>query len=258
MPQSRVLRERVAGQSAMAHVVAVHSAGAPRTPLAAWFGRSPLPPGSRASYRAAVAELVAGDALEGLGPSWDLLHDLPLTDGLLDHLAIGPAGVFAIRTMHADGSEVVVAAEGLAVAGEPSADVALAQAAAAEVSATLGAPVQPLVVVVGARRLSRRGDAGVLVLASAELWRMLGRAPRALSGDEVARLSDLADLESTWPRAGAGALDTQALHRDFAVIRAQVNQARGRRALWAAAGFGLAYGAVWSLIAALVSLMAGA
>lgn len=262
MPRSRLLRERVAAQSAMARVVDAQSGAPARTPVAILFGASPLLARARTDYRAALAELSVGDALERLGQRWDVLHDLPLSDGSLDHLAIGPAGVFAVHTVHCDGLDAVLDSAGLTIGGEPGDDVARARADAEEAADILGDAsgerirVRPLLVLVDARRFTARTFApAVRIVTVQDLERTLSRAPRTLTGDEVAAVSDLADLSDTWPRADAAALDTRSLHREFASIRTAVRSALHRRVLWILAGMGFVYTVVWILIASLVALL---
>ncbi|CAN5630263.1 hypothetical protein BH10ACT7_BH10ACT7_16580 [soil metagenome] len=259
MSQSRSLRGRVAGQSAMSAVVLAQAGGDRRTVIQRLFGASPLTATSKFSYRAALGELLVGDMLENLGPSWDVLHGIPLGDALLDHLVIGPAGVFAVRAINCTDQEVLVEGDLLVVAGEARNDIPCSIADAASVgdllsdAAGVPVPVQALLVVVDAARLTvRRPPNGLQLVASRDVHRMLTRASLTLTGDEVARVSDLADLEGTWPRRSADELDTQRLSRDFTIIRAQVRAALGRRITWAAAGIGLLYGLVWGVIAALV------
>lgn len=244
MPDRRIVRERVAGQSAMQRVVALQADARPRTPIARLFGATPLAPGARTAYRVALAELAVGDALDQLGVRWDVLHDLPLASGVLDHLAIGPAGVYAVRAVQCGRADVVAHESALSIGGEPRDDLALATVHAEQAAAILGTTVRPLLALVEPRRVALR--APLPVVRATDLHRTLERAPQTLDGDEVAAISDRADLGSTWPMADAAALDTQQLHRDFATVRAAVRDAADRRVLWIAAGVGVAYGLVWS------------
>lgn len=261
MPGNRILRERVAGQSAMSDVVRAQSRQPDRGILARIFGRSPLGPESRAAYRGALAEVFVGEALDRLGQRWDVLHDLPLGESVLDHLVIGPAGVFAAHTTNCSGQDVTIDGDTLLVAGAARTDIRIARADATEVSSILAAAadepvaVQPLLILVDPRRLvTKAPPSGVRVVASHDLERVLTGAPHTLDGDTVARISDLADLATTWPRsdAEAGTTDTQQLHADFAAIRSQVRQAVGRRILWAAAAAGVVFGLIWGTTAILV------
>ena len=241
MTERRVVRERVAGQSAMQTVVLAQSAAPQRGRLARMLGTSPLTATARAAYRSALAELAVGEALEQLGPRWDVLHDVPVGDGSLDHLAIGPAGVFAVHA--------VLCADAAAIAGDDGAladDVAIARAQADDVSEALGVHAVPLVALVGPRRVA---GAGRPVLAATELHRTLARAPQTLDGDAVAALSDLADLPRTWPDADRTVLDIQQLHRDFAAVRASVRSAARVRLRWALSVSVVLLVAVWVAVA---------
>lgn len=262
MAQNRILRERVAGQSAMAAVVHAQLTAPPRSRFARIIGASPLTIEARGHYRGALGELLVGDVLENLGLTWDVLHDLPLPGSVVEHLLIGRAGVFTVRAANYGRIEVVIDGPTLIAAGEQHDDIAAAAAEAAEVSRVLSKAagrvirVRPLLVVVDPLRLVVAAPtAEARVITSTELEGLLAHAPRTLKGEEVAHISDLADLESTWPAGDAVDLDTQQLHRDFGVIRSVVNDALVRRILWAAAATIVVYAAVCSTVAALVTVI---
>ena len=262
MHHNRILRERVAGQSAMAAVVRAQYSAPHRGRLARIVGVSPLSLDARAHYRGALGELLVGDVLENLGPTWDVLHDLPLDGSAVDHLLIGRAGVFTVHAVNYGRHEVIVEGSKILVNGEAHTDISYAVQEAAEVARLLSdaagksVRVRPLLVVVDPARLSaRKPPRGVKVISSGDLERVLAHAPRTLTGDEVANVSDLADLESTWPAADAADLDTQQLHRDFGTIRTAVNDALVRRILWAAAATIVVYASVCSVIAAFVTVV---
>lgn len=254
----------------MSVVVLAQRSAPSRGRLARIFGASPLTAESRAAYEGAIGELVVGDVLENLGPAWDVLHDLPLgitvhQDSILDHLVIGPAGVFAVHVVNYTDKDVVVAGDTLLVEGETLSHIQCAKtqsdAAALLLGAAAGSPVRvrPLLVVVNPRRFGVRAAAtGVRVIPSHQLDRLLSRSPRTLHGDEVARISDLADLAETWPDAPPMPLDVVNLHQEFAVIRGEVRRALLRRALWVASGIAVLYVTVWTLIASFVSLLIAA
>lgn len=261
MPQGRRVRERVPAQSAMAAVVAAQHEARTRGTLARLAGVSPLTAQARLHYRAALGELLVGDILDGLGQRWDTLHDVPLAEGrTLDHLVMGPAGTFAVLAANYGGHDVVVDGDLLLASGEPHNDIELcveqADAAADALSSAAGSPVpvQALLVVVAPRRLVvRREPSGVRVLASGQLHRALSRADELSSGIEVARLSDLADLETTWPAASTLTLDTQRLNREFTVLRAEVRSARVVRLVWGGVALVGSYALIWAAVATLSS-----
>jgi Nuclease-related domain len=260
MLQGRSVRERVAGQSAMCTVVEAQARVRPRGPVARLFGASPLDPAIRPQYRVALAELKVGDMLENLGQRWDVLHDIPLGDTVLDHLSIGPAGIFAVVAANFRDEDVVIDGENLLVSNESRDDIARtasqADAAAAHLTQAAGKPirVQPLLVVVDPRRIVVKiPPATVRIVSSGDLERLLTRGPVIVSGDDVAALSDLADLESTWPVPPGTEHNHQRLHAEFALVRHEVSSALVRRVLWGVIAFTLAYGIVWGLVATLVS-----
>ena len=260
MHTSRVLRERVAGQSAMAAVVCAQTSAPRRGRLARLFGVSPLTLEARAQYRGALGELLVGDALENLGLTWDVLHDLPLDGSVVDHLLIGRAGVFTVRAANYGRNDVSVDGSVITVGNEPRHDVAYAAAEAAEVSRLLSSAarkpvsVRPLLVIVDPQRLTiKSAPVDVRVVSSRELEAALAAAPSTLTGEEVALISDLSDLDSTWPASDAVALDTQQLHRDFGTIRSSVNDALVRRILWGASATIVVYASVCSAIATVVA-----
>ena len=260
MTQSRRLRDRVAGQSAMSEVVQVQREVTPRTAAARLWGRSPLDASIRPAYREALGELLVGDILTNLGQHWDVLHDLPLDGEVLDHLVIGPAGVFAVQAANHGEVDVVVDGDTLAVAGTLHDDFERASANANQVETILSVavgssvPVRGLVVVVEPKRLTVRGEPTVAaVVSSRDLAKALDRSARTLSGHDVAKISDIADLVSTWPAADEAALDTQNLHRQFGMIRVETRSALRRRLVLSIAALGAACIATWVTVAALVS-----
>jgi len=260
MAQIRPARQRVPAQSAMGRVISAQSASSPRTPLAVFLGASPLRPELRHDYRAALAELEAGEVLDGLGQRWDVLHDLPLANGALDHLVIGPTGVFALRTLYCGGRDAVIDGAGLTVGGITHDDLARARGEAHEVARVLEqstgepVPVRALLVIVEARRIVQRVPAAaVRVVAVRELERMLTRGPQVLSGERVAALSDAADRTDTWPLADTTAADTRALHLEFVELRTLVRHAIARRVFWAVTAFVVGYGGICALVAVVVT-----
>jgi hypothetical protein len=261
MAVSRSLRARIAGQSAMSDVVAAQSAAPTRGVVARAFGVNPLAPESRTAYNGALGELFVGDMLDNLGPAWDILHDLPLTDRMLDHLVIGPAGVFAIHVTNALDRDVVVDRDTVFISGQPSQAISDARSEAHAASELLSEAtggtvrVRPLLVLVEPRRFSVRVPAAsVRVIPSYQLERTLTRAPRTLDGAHVASVSDFADLATTWPAHSDPEDDVEHLHQEFALVRAQVRQAFVRRVAWGVAGIIALYGVVWALVATVISI----
>ncbi len=244
-------------------VVAAQESVPPRRWIARVVGVTPLGTDAKRWYRSALGELIVGDVLDGLGQRWDVLHDVPLgDDASLEHLVMGPVGVFAVRSANYRDLDVVIDGDLVLAAGKPHDDVEVGveQAAAASRALSVAAgetvPVRPIVVIVSPRRLVvRQSPSGVLVTTSTELERVLTKLPRMLDGEQVAHISDLADLETTWPEASALHADTQRLHRQFALVRAEVRSAWLTRGAWALGALAVAYGLAWMLVARLVEIM---
>lgn len=160
----------------------------------------------------AKGEAAVGRRLNRLGGSWRVLHGVDLGGyGDVDHLVIGPAGVFTINTKHHPGAVVAVRRRGIRVRGKDEPYVPKAHREASRVSMALGAGlgrrvnVAPLIVVHGHRRLSgwvlRRPD-GVQVLPSGMVpwwFRLPGRA--VLTAEDIDRVYAVACRSSTWTHA---------------------------------------------------------
>ncbi|HEY1530314.1 MAG TPA: nuclease-related domain-containing protein [Galbitalea sp.] len=266
MPASSSLRGRVPGQVAMSAIMAGQLGVAPRSRLARLFGKSPLRPKSRPLYRAAVGELLVGDMLDNLGPRWDVLHVVPVDDSGkdIDHLLIGPPGVFAITTENFPGQEIKVNGDFLAVGSQRFDDIAVArelgQSAADLLTTAAGRPiaVTPLLVVVTPTKLAvRQQPEGAHVVASRQLVHYVDRLAPRLDGAEIAMISDFADRESTWRAATGPAQDTQQLAVDFAVLRKEVQDATQTRIFWAVVAFAAVAACIWVSTALIVQHLMG-
>ncbi len=236
MSDDRALRQRVPGQSAMSNVVHAQATKPPRSPVARLLGVSPLTVTARRHYRDALAELEVGDTLATLGPRWDVLHDVPVGPDGLDHLVIGPTGVYVVQTVMARGLDVVVTADSVSVGGAASELASVVRDDARDVEEALGLAsalqltVKPVLVIVGPRRLTiATPPYEVAVVKSAILGSTIVNAAKALSGAEVAGLSDVAELASTWSVAAPVRQDLPQLFQAFAAIRGEVSAAYRRR-----------------------------
>jgi len=263
MQHSRSPRERVPAEAAMRQVLTAQSAHPVRTSFARVFGVGPLASAGKHAYVKALGELIVGEVLSGLGQRWDVLHEISVRqNSIIDHLVIGPAGVFTIHVVNCRDRDVVVNGMNFVVSRVEHDDLrcaaAEADAAAQALEAASGAPVRvrPLLVVVDPRRLNVKLPASIVrVIVSQELERFLLKAPTTLDGDEVARFSDLADRATTWPAGSTESVDTLQLSRDFERVRSQVRAARRRRTAWSTVGIVLIYIGVCGCIATLVTLL---
>jgi Nuclease-related domain len=273
MPASSSLRGRVPGQVAMSEVIAAQLDVPSRSRLGRLFGKSPLTPATRPVYRAALGELLVGDMLDNLGPRWDVLHVVPVdTDERdLDHLVIGPPGVFTISTENFPGQEFRVNGEALSVGNRQLAVGSrqldhilmarrLGERAAERLSAAAGRPVEvtPLLVAVTPTRLVlREAPRGVGVVTSKQLLHFLERQDTTLSGMDVAYISDIADRHETWQTSADLPQDPQKLGHSFAVLRTEVQEAAQARLFWVVVGLGSAAICVWLVASMLTEHLMG-
>jgi hypothetical protein len=266
MSASNLIRGRVPGESVMSEIVMLQRSQPRRSGLAKFFGASPLAAVNRSLYSSALGELLVGDSLDYIGPEWDVLHVVPV-DGespQIDHLVIGPPGVFTLWTKNFPGQEIIVDGESLLVGGHPTSDIADARSQASSASELLSAAtgsgsevdmdvvVEPIIVIVNPKKLViRKQPTGLIVVSSTQLLRWLTKLDRRLDGAEVAYISDISDRESTWHSSPDPEQDTEQLHRDFTELREAVSNASLVRLAWGSLAFILIAGCVWTAAAIL-------
>jgi hypothetical protein len=131
--------------------------------------------------RGAKGEEQVGSLLHGLkGRGWHAIHDASLGNGNVDHILIGPAGVFTVETKSHPGPVRVARIHG--------ATLSQAQAQQRAVTRVTGVEVEPLIVYSRAwidRPLARRK--GVRVLPARMLPRYLDRRRAKLSPEQIER-----------------------------------------------------------------------
>jgi hypothetical protein len=254
MAVSTSLRGRVPGQAVISDIVVAQLDVPERSRLARIFGASPLASTTRSLYRAALGELAVGQMLNQLGPLWDILHVVPVDDlnGQIDHLIIGPPGVFALFTENYPGQEIKVAGESMSIGGRSVDDIPtvrrLSDSAAERLSNAAGRTinVEPVIILIDPTKLVlRERPAGVHIVTSKQLLRLLTRAERSLAGSEVAYISDVADRETTWESTFTPPERALQLSRDFAVLRERVRDAAQIRVAWGLIGFVVVCGLAW-------------
>ncbi|GAA0625909.1 NERD domain-containing protein [Streptomyces crystallinus] len=155
----------------------------------------------RRALLAAQERVGAGlDALEGAG--WRVLHSVPLPgEGLLDHLAIGPAGIMTFRTVAAHRRRVRIADPLVGVGrSAPSPLLRWARRDAERASLALAAPVRAALVLSEPSRVDVAAPpGGVRVLRDVDLPE-LGRWGGVLKPADVEGLYWTARDRRTWLR----------------------------------------------------------
>ena len=238
----------------------------PRSLAARFFGRTPLTAESLPWYTGALGELDVARRLDALGPGWHVFHAVPVGAGAsdIDHVVIGPPGVFTINTKHHAGQDVWLGARRLLVGGQKTDHLRNARyegkRAAQRLSAAVRGPVEvvPIIAIVGARRFTiRERPADVVVLQEHRLVGWLRHLTPVVPPVPVERLADAAAEPSTWHRAPhLGPVDLDAFH----ALREEVAKSRRRRRGWAFAiilAIPVGLLALWNaLVATLVGMAA--
>ncbi len=238
------LTSRVPAQAVIVKLMASRERDVPRSALGRFFGADTLSIDSRAWYKGALGEIAVSRILARLGPEWTVLHAVPVGAGAsdIDHVLIGPGGVFTLNTKNHAGQTVWVARRTLMVAGKKQHHIANsvyeADRAAKLLTAVVGEAVQVtgVLVVVDPKSLTlREKPPEVVILTDRQLLRWLNRRRRALTQEQVTGITAAAIIPSTWHRNPQPDIDVAALQQGFEGLRKLVGRAKRRRAAWALA-----------------------
>lgn len=193
----------------------------PRGAFARLLGVDPLHPDAADDYRTALGERRVGGVLGELGDGWRVLHAVPYGDtDDIDHLVIGPPGVFAVTS-----------------------SAAAAQHDARSASRML------------TRAMGSRVVAEPVVASPHDVHGLVERLrglPARLEADLVATITRAAEEWTTWRPFGVDLpVHTDPDHA-FDRLRIEVERARRRRLTWTFAGFAAVPIAVFATVVALV------
>ena len=164
----------------------------------------------RAWRRGAEGEEAVARRLAKLPEGWTVLHDLCLRESgtNLDHLVVGPAGVFVLNTKALSG-KVWVGDRVVMVNGRKTTYLRTARWEARRVGELLtaaGAPeveITPALVLVGCEVTVRSTPPDVEIWRRRDLPRLLTRRPRTVDDDLVRHLRDVAVRDTTWPTSAS-------------------------------------------------------
>lgn len=253
------LREHQPAASVVSACLAAQARTPRRSRLSRLFGASPLNDESRKWYRGAVTELHVADELAKLGPEWVVLHGVPVGERgqTIEHLLIGPAGVFTVGLLRSHDGEIEVRGEQLCVNGSPRTNIWTSRDRATDASVRLtraagrNVPVRGLLVVIGARSLSVHHEPDdVAVSGVRTLHRRLAGMPGRLDRAQISAIADAAAAGSTWAcdvvRHRVPTFDSAALEG----LRIDVQRAWAARGFWGAAVVAAATVAALQLLAA--------
>lgn len=132
-----------------------------------------------------------------------MLHAVPLPgSGRIDHLAVGPAGVLAVRTFAARKRRVRISAESVAAGrGAPSPELRRARQGAERASFALAVGVRPVLAVAGAALLDTGSAPADVLILTEDAVAALARLGGVLKPADVESLYGLARDRRTWLRA---------------------------------------------------------
>jgi hypothetical protein len=235
------LSARGAGYAAIQQCLELQSEVPALGPVAHFFGASPLAQNARSWYLGAIGEIVVAEKLERLGEGWHVINAVPVgaAGSDIDHVVIGPTGVFTINTKAHANKKVWAAGQALRINGFKQNYIRNSQHEAARASKLLtnavGRPtdVTPLIVMVGISELNlgvRRP--AVEIVTARGIVRNLRRRRRVLTPDVVAEIADVAGRRGTWHRDAIVLDDTQRHVQRFERLRREVDAALRRRKAW--------------------------
>ena len=238
------MRDQIAAQSVIEELLRQQQTVAPRSRFARFWGYSPLAADSVAWYLGAQGEIEVGKILGRLPPEWRVFHALPIgkAGADIDHLVIGPGGIFTINTKHHRGKKIWIAERSMMVNGQKQPYLRNSKFEATRVTKMLRErmPQLPLAQAVialvspGSITIKKKPDA-VNVLDANYLRRWLLKRPAVLEETDLVELAAIVDAPETWPASTS--LPTSSLMAKFAVIDADVKTARGRRLSWTLLSF---------------------
>lgn len=239
------LAGRGAGHAVIAETLRIQDGHPPRSWWGRLLGTSPLSDRSRSWYHGAEGEIAVGHILGRLGPEWTVLHAVPVGAGAsdIDHVLIGPAGVFTLNTKNHSDKKVWVGDRAVLVGGHKQHYLPHARHEAARAGKRLSTavgepvPVTPVLVLIQPKELTvKQRPADVKVVTDRELLRWLQRRRPVLAPEQVARITAAAVVPGTWHNNPAPSEDPVALQERFAELQVSVRSARLRRGLWRLGG----------------------
>lgn len=257
------MRTRIAGQEAIAELLREQASVPRRSAPARLFGRSPLSIVSRPWYIGAEGEIAVGRELTDLPSGWTVLHALPVgTRGSdIDHIVIGPGGVFTLNTKHHANKNIWVAGRTLMVNGRKVPYLRNAEHEASRVEKMMSermpsvTSVQPLLILVAPKHVTIREEPErVVVLTSRQLRRWLEKQPVVLPEPQLSAVTALLDEPGFWSTPSR---DRGDLSAGFAELDHEVRSARSRRRLWSGAGLVGIGAAAMGLLPLAVQLYSG-
>jgi hypothetical protein len=201
------MRDRIAGQLLMEKVVADSAARPPLNTLAKVFGSSPIHRDDRSWHTGAAGERLVAATLGRLPAGWHVFHSIPvgIKDSDVDHIVVGPGGIFVLNSKHHAGKKVWVKGRGLLVEGQKTHYISNSASEAATVTRVLRARLpwipdtKPVLVIVGAKEIVEKKTPDLVhVDGGRTVARWLRKHRVVLSPDSVAQIAAVVNDPRTW------------------------------------------------------------
>jgi len=144
-----------------------------------------------------------------LGDGWHVIHSVPVGEkgSDIDHVVIGPAGVFTLNTKNHLRKKVWIAEKAFMVSGQKTNYLRNSRREASRASKLLTAaygydvPVEPIIVVIAAELSITAQPTDVHVIARKRIGKWLQRRPSTLSPSSVEAIYEMARRDTTWRTA---------------------------------------------------------
>lgn len=243
--ESLTLRHRAPAYAVMQEALRVQAGAKPLGRSAQFFGRSPLHPDARSWYLGAIGEIAVARELAKLGEGWHVLHAVPVGSGDadIDHVVVGPGGVFTINSKHHGEKRVFVGGNAMKINGQDTDHIRNsryeARRAARLLSAATGSPIEvtPIIVVVGAAEVKfGKKRPAVEILQPKLVRRWFQKRKRVLPDAAVDTIMAVAEQRATWHTTTIDHADSLRHAHRFDRLREEVRAAHNRRKAWSLAG----------------------
>ncbi|MFZ0834488.1 MAG: nuclease-related domain-containing protein, partial [Mycobacterium sp.] len=202
-PAWQDLSQNRAGQAVRERAVELRSEAPVRTFVARVFG---VHTDERAYRVGADGEEEVAWRMRKLGKGWHVLHSVPVgeKDSDIDHVVIGPPGVFTLNTKNHSRKKVWVAEKAFMVSDQKTNYLRNSRHEAARASKLLttacgfDVQVEPVIVVIAAELTIKSQPADVHVVARKRIGKWLERRPATLSPVAVEAIYEMARRDTTW------------------------------------------------------------
>ncbi|MCY7324930.1 MAG: NERD domain-containing protein [Microbacteriaceae bacterium] len=246
------MHDRAPGALVIEQLLSLQSSVSPRSGAARFFGVSPLPDDNASWYLGALGEIAVGDILRRLPDGWTAFHALPVgtKESDIDHIVVGPGGVFAINTKRHRGKPIWIADRTFMVSGHRQPHLRNAEYDADRVARLLGdrmpVPVHPMIVLVDPKSINmKKAPKRVKVIEARHLARWLVKRPTVLAPDVIREVTAVLADPTTWRAATTPGPD---LMVRFALLDREVRSARRLQRLWVLGFSAAAAGGLFALL----------